>query len=177
MSLDMCAVRRAGHQAVITLPAEIDMDNADQVRDELLRALNGGPAVLVVDMTGTVYCAAAGARALIRAGRRAAAAGAGLRVAVSAPIVRRVLELTGTGLLLDICPGLDAALAGLPGTRGMTVVRYRPGGGRQGAGQPAAGLPPAAAGLLVEGGRLGRLAADAGDDVAGDVTELDVAVL
>jgi anti-anti-sigma factor len=100
--------------ATITLPAEVGITNADQVRAELLRAIDDGPELLIVDMTGTSYCAVAGVHVLVWARRRAADAGIGLRVAVGAPIVRRVLQLTGADQLIDVYPGLDAALTGLP---------------------------------------------------------------
>lgn len=114
MSLDLCPVDRAVHYATITLPAEVGITNADQVCEELLRAINGGAELLVVDMTGTSYCAAAGIHVLVRAGGRAADAGIGLRIAAGAPIVRRILQLTGADRLIDVYPGLDAALTGLP---------------------------------------------------------------
>jgi anti-anti-sigma factor len=113
VSLDLCPLDRAVHYATITLPAEVGIINADQVREELLRAVSGGPELLVVDMTGTSYCAVAGIHALMRARGLAGDAGIGLRVAVSAPIVRRILQLTGAAQLIDVYPGLDAALAGL----------------------------------------------------------------
>lgn len=114
MSLDLCFVERTVHYATITLPAEIDITNADQVRDELFRALNGGPALLVVDMTATSLCAAAGVHALMQARGRAGTAGIGLRVAASARIVQRILEITGVNQQISVYPGLDAALADLP---------------------------------------------------------------
>ena len=122
MSLDLCPVDRAGQYATITLPAEVGITNADQVRAELLRAISGGPEFLVVDMTGTSYCAAAGIHALMRARGRAGDAGIGLRVVVSTPTVRRILELTGADQLIDIFPGLDAALTGLPAANGSAAV-------------------------------------------------------
>lgn len=114
MSLDRCPVDRAVHYATITLPAEVGIANADQVRAELLRAIDDGPELLIVDMTGTSYCAAAGIHVLMCARGRAADSGIGLRVAVGAPIVRRILQLTGADRLIDIYPGLDAAVTGLP---------------------------------------------------------------
>ena len=66
--------------ATITLPAEVGITNADQVRDELLRAIDDGPELLMVDMTGTAYCAAAGIHVLMDARGRAEDAGIGLRV-------------------------------------------------------------------------------------------------
>jgi anti-sigma B factor antagonist len=118
VSLDLCPVDRPVDRIVpystITLPAEVGITNADQVRAELLRAIDDGPELLIVDMTGTSYCAVAGVHVLVWARRRAADAGIGLRVAVGAPIVRRVLQLTGADQLIDVYPGLDAALTGLP---------------------------------------------------------------
>ena len=113
MVLDLCRLRWAGQGVVLTLPAQIDLTNADGVRDELLRTVNRGPAVLVVDMTGTSFCAVAGIHALLRARRRASTAGVGLRVATGPGTVRRMLELTGADQLLDVHPSLEAALGDL----------------------------------------------------------------
>jgi anti-anti-sigma factor len=114
VSLDVCSVRWAGRQAVITLPAEIDMNNADLVNAELAQALEEGPGVLVVDMTATAFCSSGGIHVLSRARSQATVAGARLRVAVTAHIVRRVLELTGMDELIDIYPDVETALAGRP---------------------------------------------------------------
>ncbi|HEX4254308.1 MAG TPA: STAS domain-containing protein [Streptosporangiaceae bacterium] len=110
MVTDVCSVRRSAGYTVVTLPAEVDAGNADRVREELLGNLDHGPAVLIVDMTATSFCAAAGVHALMRAHRQAAAAGTGLRVAVSVPIVRWLLEITGSSQLLEVLPSLGAAV-------------------------------------------------------------------
>ena len=112
MSLDPCPVDRAVCYATITLPAEVGIANADQVRDELFRAIDDGPELLMVDMTGTAYCAAAGIHVLMDTRGRAEDAGIGLRVAAGAPTVRRVLQLTGADRLIDVYPSLEAALMG-----------------------------------------------------------------
>jgi anti-sigma B factor antagonist len=98
--------------AVITLPVEIDISNADQVRDELLSLLNRGPAVLLVDMAGTTFCDSAGVNALVRAHKRATANGAELRLVVAAPGVLRVLAITGVDHLMPVYPSVAASLAG-----------------------------------------------------------------
>lgn len=110
MSPDMSPVRRVGEDSVIVLPAEIDVTNADQVGAELLRAVDASAAMLVIDMTGAVFCDSSGIQILLRAHRRAVAAGTELRLATSSPAVRRVLELTGTDLVIDIYPDLGAAM-------------------------------------------------------------------
>jgi anti-sigma B factor antagonist len=98
--------------AVVTLPVEIDIANADLVRDDLLSILNRGAATLVVDMGGTTFCDSAGVNALVRAHKRATANGSKMRLVVSAPAVGRVLAITGVDRLMDIYPSVAASLAG-----------------------------------------------------------------
>jgi anti-sigma B factor antagonist len=107
-----CPVAWLRGAAVITLPVEIDISNADQVRDELLSLLNRGPAVLLVDMAGTTFCDSAGVNALVRAHKRATANGAELRLVVAAPGVLRVLAITGVDHLMPVYPSVAASLAG-----------------------------------------------------------------
>ena len=99
-----------GQAAVATLPVEIDIANAGQVREDLLTVLNRGPDLLIVDMTGTTFCDSAGVNALVRAYKRADACGARMRLVVSAPAVRRVLAVTGVDRLIGTCPSVAAAL-------------------------------------------------------------------
>jgi anti-anti-sigma factor len=107
-------VRWAGHSAIISLPAEIDINNAGQVSDELLRVLDQGAATLVVDMTGTTFCASAGVHAVLRAHKSATAIPVKLRLVAGGRAVWRVLELTGADRVIDTYPSLDTALAGMP---------------------------------------------------------------
>jgi anti-anti-sigma factor len=101
-----------GSAAVLTLPVEIDISNADQVRDDLLSVLNRGPATLVVDMAGTTFCDSAGVNALVRAHKRATANGSNMRLVVAAPAVQRVLAITGVDHLISVYPSVAAWLAG-----------------------------------------------------------------
>ena len=96
----------------VTLPSEIDLTNASEVHDALVRALESGTAVVIADATETTFCDCAGVRALIRAHRQATAAGADLRMASAGPAVRRILELTGADQVLDTYPTLTAARVG-----------------------------------------------------------------
>jgi anti-sigma B factor antagonist len=98
--------------AVVTLPVEIDIANADQVRDDLLSILNRGAATLIVDMGGTTFCDSAGVNALVRAHKRATANGSEMRLVVRASAVQRVLDITGVDHLMDMYPSVAASLAG-----------------------------------------------------------------
>ena len=102
---------------MITTSGEIDLTNAESLRDALLSALNAGALGLVVDMTTTTFIDSAGVTALVRASRRAAATGATVRLAVTAPAVLRVLNLVGIDQLIEVHPSVAAAVASLPERR------------------------------------------------------------
>jgi anti-anti-sigma factor len=141
-----CPVRWHGDQAVVTLPEQMDVSNAGQVREELLWVINRGAAALVVDMTATISCDHAGADAVARAYQRAVVSGTGMRLAVTAQIVRRVLSLSGLDRLVSIYPSLEAAMAvTAPAARTpLALVGSLAGngaGGRQASRPPAEALP------------------------------------
>jgi anti-anti-sigma factor len=112
MSAEGYEVRWIGRQAVITLPAEIDVINAGEVRQGLLSAASNGAPVLIIDMSGTTFCDSAGVQALIAVHKRAAATCTQLRLVATA--VLRILTLVGIGQLIPLYPTLEAALADAP---------------------------------------------------------------
>ena len=112
---DTYPARWLGRQAVVALPEHIDVSNASQIREELLWVINRGAAALIADMTGTLSCDYSGADAVMRAYQRALASGTQLRLVVTAPIVRRVLAVSGLDRLIPVYPSLEAAtVAGDP---------------------------------------------------------------
>jgi anti-sigma B factor antagonist len=115
-----------GQAAVISLPAEIDVSNADHVREDLLSVLNQGARLLVVDMSATTFCDSAGVNALVRAFKRAAGSSAGIRLAVDGPAVLRILAITGLDHLIDVYPSVTAAMAATdqPGPGAKTPPGY-----------------------------------------------------
>ena len=123
-----CPVRWAGGQAVVTLPGHIDASNSAQIRNQLPELIGQHAAMLIADMTGTVSCDHNGTDALLRACQRAAVSGRQLRVAVTAPVVRRILDASGLDRLVSIYPSVQAAVAA--GTLGVVPVLPRPGAGK-----------------------------------------------
>jgi anti-anti-sigma factor len=111
MREDPFPVEWTGRQAVVAFPGHVGISNVDQLRDRLLAVINRGAAVLIADMTGTVSCDHAGVEAIARACQRAAISGTRVRLAVTAPAVRRVLTIEGLDRLVPIYPSLEAALA------------------------------------------------------------------
>jgi len=108
---DIYPVRWAGKQAVVTLPEDIDVSNAGQIREQLLTVINRGAAVLIADMTATVSCDYAGGEAVFRAYQRAVISGTDLRLVVTAQLVRRLLSYDGLDRLVSIYPSVEAAQA------------------------------------------------------------------
>jgi anti-sigma B factor antagonist len=104
-----------GQVAVVTLPAEIDVTNADAIREELLAVLNQGAVLLVADMSTTDFCDSSGVSALVRVFRHAATSATALRLVVTMPAVLRVLSITGVDRLVDVYPSVAASLAGPSG--------------------------------------------------------------
>jgi len=99
---------------VVAAAREIDLTNAESLRDALLSALNSGALGLVVDMTATTFIDSAGVTALVRASRRAGASEATIRLAATAPAVLRVLDLVGLDQRIEVHPSVAEAVASLP---------------------------------------------------------------
>ena len=112
MFQDAYPVLWIGQAAVVTLPVEVDITNADRVREDLLSAVNQGTTVLIADMSKTTFCDSAGVSALVRAFRRAQASNCSMRLVVRTVAVQRVLAITGVDRLLDIYPSVAASLPG-----------------------------------------------------------------
>ena len=112
MSQERYPVLWIGQVAVVTLPAEIDVTNADIVREELLDVLNQGATLLIADLSKTSFCDSAGVSALVRTFRRATAGTGAMRLVVSTQAVERVLSITGVDRLVETFPSVAASLAG-----------------------------------------------------------------
>ena len=108
-SLDSFPVDWAYPVAVVAMPDEIDIANAQDVRDTLLAVLNQGATTVIVDLTQTTFCACAGAGAFACAHQRARAGGGQVRLVARAPIVRRLLAVTGIEDLMPVFDSLSAA--------------------------------------------------------------------
>jgi anti-anti-sigma factor len=130
------------------VPAEIDISNADKVRDHLLAVLHEGPTVLIVDMSETTFCDSAGVNALVRVYQQALALGAAVRLVTTTRAVQRVLNVTGVDRLIDTFRAVDQALGAEGPARAREVAVLAPAAGNgvtdPAATSPAASDPPAA---------------------------------
>lgn len=108
-----CPVRWLDHgrQAIVVLPEHLDLSVAGPIREQLLTIINRGAETLIGDMSATMSCDLAGADTLARGYQRAAASDTELRLVVTAPVVRRLLAISGLDRLVSVYPALEAALA------------------------------------------------------------------
>ena len=97
---------------ITTLPAEIDIGNAERAGRELRAAFRPGVTVVIADLTHTSFADSSAMRALLEADAVAAAGGAELRLVIPPGAVQRALTITGLDQQLRIYPSLDAALGG-----------------------------------------------------------------
>ena len=97
---------------IVTLPAEIDIGNAERTGRELRAAFRPGVTVVIADLTRTSFADSSAMRALLEADATAAASRDELRLVIPPGPVLRALTITGLDQLLRIYPSLDAALSG-----------------------------------------------------------------
>lgn len=100
---------------IVRLPAEIDIANAEDVGEQLRSAFAPGIALVIADLTATVFCDSSGLRQLLVAHRRAKDRHAEVRFAIPHREVLEVLQVTEPDRLLPVYPSLDAAVSG-PGS-------------------------------------------------------------
>lgn len=94
------------------MPAEIDIGNADELRRDLVAAIDQGFAIVIADLSDTQFCDCAAVNALLTSAHYAATVGGDLRVVASARPVLRTFELTELTRLLAVYPDVESALAG-----------------------------------------------------------------
>ena len=114
----MTDLEQAAEPVIVGLPAEIDMDNAEDVGEQLRSAFTPGVTVVIADLASTVFCDSAGARQFVLAHQFADARTAQVRFVIPDRNMLRVLTVTGLDRLLSIYPSLDAAVSAGPAPDG-----------------------------------------------------------
>ena len=95
---------------IVTLPGEIDMANADDIRRQLAAPFLSGARV-VIDMTATTFSDSLGVGMLVKACRQATAHDGQLRLLLPCPGVLKVMDVLGVGAVLPIYHSLEKAVA------------------------------------------------------------------
>ena len=105
------AIERDGPAVVARLAGEVDMTNADYVRDEITEAVPNDVHALVIDLSAAQYLDSAAIELLFELARRLGRRRQELRLVVpdESPLTR-LLTLTDVGSVAPIHASLAAAL-------------------------------------------------------------------
>ncbi|MGH9087024.1 MAG: STAS domain-containing protein [Acidimicrobiales bacterium] len=82
---------------VVSVHGELDLANADRLRDALVEIAG---STVVVDLSDLAFCDSSGLAAIVGARNRIMASGNTFELRGAVGVVRRTLELTGLGGLL-----------------------------------------------------------------------------
>jgi anti-anti-sigma factor len=99
---------------IVSLPAEIDITNAEHVGEQLRGAFTPGVTVVIADLGSTVFCDCSGVRQLLLAHKSAVVSKRELLLVTSSTGVLRILAILGLDCVLEIYPDLAAVLATRP---------------------------------------------------------------
>lgn len=102
------------HIAIATFSGEASFEQADALRDELLRAAERPINAFIVDLTGLTYITSVGLGAIVAAYLRCRRRDIEFRVAGARGKVQSMFEVTRLDRLFRLEPTLDAALRDLP---------------------------------------------------------------
>jgi len=98
-------------RTVVKLRGELDIANAEDLRQKLTTARQELGEQVVLDLADLEFMDSHGLSVIIHCYKAATAAGGGLTLAAPRPIVRRTLEVTGLTLRMNVTDSLDQALA------------------------------------------------------------------
>jgi anti-sigma B factor antagonist len=106
----IAGVERTGSTVVIRLAGELDLYNANQVREALLQQADKRPERLVVDLSDVKFLDSTTLGVLIEA-RARMSNGRAFLLAAPGPVTRRALEISGFDRHFGVHETLDEALA------------------------------------------------------------------
>jgi anti-sigma B factor antagonist len=106
-----CRIWYADGIPVVSVPAEVDINNVYLLRSALFEAATGA-SVVVVDMTTTTFIDATGINALVAISNRVLPAGGELRLVIGTERMRDMLQLLGIDKRFRIFTNLNEALRG-----------------------------------------------------------------
>ncbi|MFG2307227.1 STAS domain-containing protein [Streptomyces sp. NPDC048566] len=100
---------------LVAVAGELDVETAPALRNRLADLVREGHRHLLLDLSEVPFMDSSGINALLMAHDEAGRAGGGICLVSPAPVVRRVLDLTGVSLTIASLDGVEAALAHVGG--------------------------------------------------------------
>ncbi|MEY2243502.1 STAS domain-containing protein [Streptomyces sp. BF23-18] len=96
--------------ALVTVAGELDVETAPELHNRLADQIRGGRRHLLLDLSAVPFMDSSGINALLKARDAAGHAGGGVCLVSPAPVVQRILDLTGVSLAIPSVSDVDAAL-------------------------------------------------------------------
>lgn len=109
MDLEISEHVLEGH-TVVELRGELDLSNAQALRDRLLEIAGREPVSLILDLSGLTFMDSTGISVLVAAERRALELGGALSLAGPQKVVARVLRITSLDKHFPTFPTVDDAV-------------------------------------------------------------------
>jgi len=102
-----------GDVAVIALTGEVDLYTAPELKQELVKAIEGGNVSVVVDLTGTTFIDSTTLGVLVGGLKRVRPGGGQLPLVITDRNIRKIFEITGLDRVFPIHDVRDQALESL----------------------------------------------------------------
>jgi anti-anti-sigma factor len=103
----------AENLSVIRPQGRLDSSTSGEFEQGLLKRIEDGNLLLVIDLSNVAFISSAGLRVLLSVAKQVKAAGGKLVVCSLNTYVKQVFDVTGCTTLLDVFPTFDAAAAHL----------------------------------------------------------------
>jgi anti-anti-sigma factor len=103
--------QRAG-VVIVHVAGEVDLATEAGMTDEMLAAVDAGPALIVADLTKVTFFGSCGINALLLVQERAEKFQRRLVLALGDSAARRSIEIAGLGQVLAVHHSVEDALAG-----------------------------------------------------------------
>lgn len=97
----------------INLSGRMDLDGVSHIEKDFARMTAAPAMAVIVDMSEVPYMSSIGIRALLMNGKAVTGRGGKYVLMGTQPDVRNVLAVSGIDKLINICDGLDQAVAGV----------------------------------------------------------------
>jgi anti-anti-sigma factor len=99
--------------AIVRPQGRLDSATSREFEQDLLKRIEDGDRLMVLDFSGLAFISSAGLRAILLAGKQIKAAGGRLAICSPSKHVKEILDVTDCTTLIGVFPTYEAAAAHL----------------------------------------------------------------